>query len=182
MKKLAVMDLCFCSAAIALHIVLELFCTIRIGNDLKITLASLPFLILAFLCGPLEGMISGLVGTFLSQLLTFGITVTTPLWILPYALQGLVAGLLFRAFHRKITVRNIGISVFVSGFISVCFTWFASYIDGVVVFHYMTLEALAALIPIRLLVWVIISIIYTSVSFLLSKPLLRYCPAGLKKV
>ncbi|MBQ9030732.1 MAG: ECF transporter S component [Parasporobacterium sp.] len=180
MKRLAVLDLTMCAVSIALHIVLELFLTIRIGNDLKITLAALPFLVIAFLCGPLEGLISGIVGTFLSQLLTFGVTITTPFWVLPYAAQGLLAGLLFRAFRCRITVKTVGISVFVSGLLSVILTWFASYLDGVVFFKYMTLEVLIGLIPLRLLVWVIISVIYTAVILPVSMALLKSCPAGLK--
>ena len=164
MKKLAVLDISMCAVSVALHIILELFLTIRIGNDLKITLAALPFLIIAFLCGPLEGLLSGLVGTFLSQLLTFGITVTTPLWIIPYAVQALSAGLIFRAFRRKISIKTMGVSIFVSGFIAVVLTWIASYLDGVVIFKYMTVEVLAGLIPLRLLVWVVISVLYTAVT------------------
>ena len=165
MKKNAVLDMCLCAAGIALHIILELFCTIRIGNDLKITLAALPFLIIAFLCGPLEGFITGLLGTFLSQLLSYGITVTTPAWIIPYAVQGLTAGLIFKyGFKRKASIKSVSCCVFCSGLIGVILTWFASYLDGVIVFKYMIPEALIALIPVRLLVWVCVSVIYTAVS------------------
>ncbi|MCF0229245.1 MAG: ECF transporter S component [Parasporobacterium sp.] len=181
MKKTAVMDLCMCAAAAALHIVLELFCTIRIGNDLKITLAALPFIVIAFLCGPLEGFITGIVGTLLSQLLTYGITITTPFWIIPYAVQGLTAGLVFRGFKRKVTVLNMAVSVFSSGFASVVLMWIASYLDGVVFFKYWTPEILIALIPVRLLVWVIISAAYTGISIPLCRALLKSCPAGQKK-
>ena len=170
-KRLAAIDISLCAVSIALHIILELFLTIRIGNDLKISLAALPFLIIAFVCGPLEGLISGLVGTFLSQLLTFGITITTPFWVLPYAIQALTAGLIFRAFKRKITVRNIGVSVFLGGLAGVVVTWFASYFDGVVFFKYMTLEALIALIPIRLLVWLGLSIVYTAICYAVTRAL-----------
>ena len=105
MKKITVLDLCMCAAAIALHIILELFCTIRIGNDLKITLAALPIIVIALLCGPVEGLLTGCIGTFLSQLLTYGITISTPFWILPYTIQGLAAGLLFRAFKKDNTIQ-----------------------------------------------------------------------------
>lgn len=181
MKKWAVLDISLCAVSIALHIILELFLTIRIGNELKITLAALPFLVIAFICGPLEGFISGLVGTFLSQLLTFGITVTTPFWILPYAAQGLVAGLIFRAFKNRISIRSVGIGIFASGLVSVILTWIASYLDGVVFFKYMTLEVLIGLIPLRLLVWVILSVIYTAIVLPISKAVIKSCPAELKK-
>ena len=181
MKKLAVLDISMCAVSVALHIILELFLTIRIGNDLKITLAALPFLIITFLCGPLEGLISGLVGTFLSQLLTFGITVTTPLWMIPYAVQALAAGLIFRGLGRKITLKAMGISIFISGFIAVILTWIASYVDGVVIFKYMTPEVLVGLIPLRLLVWVIVSVVYTAVTYPITRAVIKSCPAELKK-
>ena len=180
MKKLTVLDLCLCAVMVALHIVLELFCAIRIGNDIKITFAALPFVIIGFLCGPIEGLVTGIVGSFLSQILTFGITITTPFWILPYALQGLAAGLFFKAFKYKTKLVPIGVSVFASGFIAVIFNWIASYMDGVVFFKYMTLEVLVALIPIRLAVWVGISIIFTAVAVPITKALLKSCPLGLK--
>ena len=170
-KRLAALDISLCAVSIALHIILEMFLTIRIGNDLKISLAALPFLIIALVCGPVEGLISGLVGTFLSQLLTFGITITTPFWILPYAIQALTAGLIFRGFKRKITVKSIGISVFLGGLAGVVVTWIASYLDGVVFFKYMTIEALVALIPIRLLVWLGLSVAYTAICYGVTKAL-----------
>lgn len=180
MKKMTVLDLCLCAVMVALHIVLELFCTIRIGNDIKVTFAALPFVIIGFLCGPIEGLITGAVGSFLSQVLSFGITITTPFWVLPFALQGLSAGLIFKAFKYKTKLVPIGVSVFASGFIAVIFNWIASYLDGVVFFKYMTLEVLVALIPIRLAVWVGLSIIFTAVSLPITKALLKSCPLGLK--
>ena len=100
-SKMTVLDLCLCAMMIALHIVLEVFGTIRIGNDLKITFSTLPFVLIGMLCGPVEGLVTGLVGTFLSQLITYGITITTPFWIIPGMLQGLAAGLIYIAFKRK---------------------------------------------------------------------------------
>ncbi len=180
MKKLTVLDLCLCAAMVALHIVLELFCTIRIGNDLKITFAALPFVVIGFLCGPIEGLITGAVGTFLSQIITYGITITTPFWIWPYMLQGLTAGLVFKAFKYKTKLVPIGVSVFASGLVAVIFNLIASYFDGVVFFKYMTIEALIALIPIRLAVYVALSIIFTAVLVPITKALLKSCPLGLK--
>ncbi|MBR3401124.1 MAG: ECF transporter S component [Parasporobacterium sp.] len=181
MKKWAVLDICLCAVSVALHIILELFLTIRIGNELKITLAALPFLVIAFICGPVEGFVTGLIGAFLSQLLTFGITVTTPFWILPYAMQGLVAGLIFKAFKNRISIRSVGIGIFASGFLSVILTWIASYLDGVVFFKYMTLEVLIGLIPIRLLVWAVLSVIYTAIVMPISRAVIKSCPAELKQ-
>ena len=61
-------------------------------NSIKITFESFPILLGALLFGPLDGLAVGFVGTLLYQLLRYGVSVTTPLWILPYMLAGLVTG------------------------------------------------------------------------------------------
>ena len=182
-KKMTVLSLCLCAVCIALHIILEVFASIRIGNDLKISFATLPFVIVALLCGPLEGFVTGLIGTFLSQLITYGITITTPFWIIPgdVALQGLAAGLIFLAFKRKTKLVPIAVTVFGAGLVLVIFNWIASYFDGVVFFKYWTIEVLIGLIPLRLLVWVGLSIVYTIVGFPITKALLKSCPGGFRQ-
>ena len=59
----------------------------------KITLDSLPILIGAALLGPLDGLAVGLIGSFLNQMITYGFSATTVLWILPAGLRGLLVGL-----------------------------------------------------------------------------------------
>ena len=78
MKKWAVLDICLCAVSVALHIILELFLTIRIGNELKITLAALPFLVIAFICGPVEGFITGLNDSLLDPALCHAGTCRRP--------------------------------------------------------------------------------------------------------
>ena len=66
--------------------------SIDLGN-IKFSFESLPVIIGALLFGPIDGLFIGGIGTFLYQFLRYGLTVTTPLWILPYVLCGLVVGL-----------------------------------------------------------------------------------------
>lgn len=61
-------------------------------GNLKITFEGFPVVIGALLFGPLDGLAIGGIGTLLYQVLRYGVTVTTPLWILPYALCGLLTG------------------------------------------------------------------------------------------
>ena len=44
------------------------------------------------LYGPVGGLLVGLLGAFMGQLLTYGVTATTILWILPQAARGLLVG------------------------------------------------------------------------------------------
>jgi len=75
----------------ALVVVLGYY-AIDLGNN-KITLESLPVLLGALLFGPVDGMLIGGVGNFIYQILKYGFSVTTVLWILPHVIQGLLVGL-----------------------------------------------------------------------------------------
>ena len=171
MKKMAVINLAICGVMIALHIVLELFLTVRIGNDFKITFATLPFIVVGLICGPVEGLATGLLGTLLSQLLTFGWTQSTPFWLIPGTLCGLLAGLVYKIFKRRTQFVPIMVSIVIAMFVFIAFNWIASYFDGVVIYKYMTMEVLLALIPMRILIGVILMIIYTAVCVPLCKAL-----------
>ena len=61
-------------------------------GNLKVTFETLPILLGALLFGPLDGAVIGFVGTGNYQLLRYGVSVTTLLWMLPYALCGFLAG------------------------------------------------------------------------------------------
>lgn len=61
-------------------------------TSLKITFESVPVLIGALLFGPVDGAMIGLIGTLIYQLLKYGVSATTVLWIAPYVLCGLIVG------------------------------------------------------------------------------------------
>ena len=87
----------FTTKQMALDSVLAAVCAVLgyFGPDfgnLKITFEGLPVLIAGLFFGPLDGAAVGGVGTLLYQLLRYGVTATTPLWILPYVLCGLLVG------------------------------------------------------------------------------------------
>ncbi len=89
-KQFTVKRLVFDAMFAAICVVLG-YVSIDLGN-IKITFESLPILLGALMLGPADGALIGLVGTFLSQLLKYGVSATTVLWMLPYILCGLVAG------------------------------------------------------------------------------------------
>ena len=181
-KKMTVLDICICAAMIALHIVLDLFLTIRIGELYKITLNTLPFIVVGMMCGPAEGELSGLVGCFLSQMLgPYGLMVTTPIWVIPGALSGLASGLIYKAFKRKTTLPAIAITVFLAELITTIYNWFGSYLGDVVILKDMKLEVLLGAIPIRLVNWALRCVVYTIVLIPLCKTLLKSCPAGIRQ-
>lgn len=68
------------------------YLSVDLGN-IKITFESVPILIAALMYGAADGFAVGALGTLIYQLLRYGLSITTPLWMLPYALCGLLVGL-----------------------------------------------------------------------------------------
>lgn len=54
----------------------------------KFTFEGLPIVLGAMLFGPVDGMLIAFVGILITQLLKYGITATTLLWILPHVVSG----------------------------------------------------------------------------------------------
>ena len=78
---------------IALYVLLG-FLKIPIGNMLRINLASFAVVVCAVTFSPIDGLIVGFLGEFLSQVLgPYGLTPTTALWAAPEAVRGLLLGL-----------------------------------------------------------------------------------------
>ena len=91
MKKLKTLQMTVDAMLAALCAVLG-YIALDLGN-IKITFEGIPVLIAAFFFGPVDGVIVGGLGTFVYQILRYGITATSFLWILPYVLYGLLMGL-----------------------------------------------------------------------------------------
>ena len=86
---------------IALYVLLG-FLKIPIGNILRINLASFAVVVCAMAFSPVDGLIVGFMGEFLSQILgPYGMTPTTALWALPEAVRGLLLGLFMLIFTQK---------------------------------------------------------------------------------
>ncbi len=80
--------------------------------SVKVTFESLPILMGALLFGPLDGFAVGGVGTLIYQLLRYGVSATTVLWMLPYMVCGLAVG--WYASRRKFDLtrmQTIGVVV-----------------------------------------------------------------------
>lgn len=84
----------------ALYVLLTLFLSIKAGN-LRISLASLPIIVCALLYGPQDACVCAALGEFMNQMLSYGFTVTTPLWLLPPMLRALIVGLAAAAALRQ---------------------------------------------------------------------------------
>ncbi len=69
----------------------------------KITFASLPVILASLMYGPLDAVIVALLGEFVAQISFsgYGLMPTTPLWMLPPAIRGLLVGLVAYLYRRK---------------------------------------------------------------------------------
>lgn len=101
---------------IALYVVMSLFVSIRLGN-MKITLDALPILVGALLFGPADGFLIGLFGAFFAQLLTYGLTPTTILWVMPAAVRGLMVGFVAAKKHGVLSRRELLVLIVASSIV-----------------------------------------------------------------
>ena len=127
--------LCLDSMMAALYFILT-YVSIRIG-EYHITFASLMVILSSLLFGlPDSLMIAGL-GEFLNQTLSYGITITTPLWILPPLFRALIISLVSMHFRKKKDrLQNHKILYFttivLAGLITSAFNTLATYLDGII--------------------------------------------------
>ncbi len=125
---------------IALYVVLG-FWKIPIGNILRISLASFAVVVCAVAFSPLDGLVVGFMGEFLSQVLgPYGLTPTTALWALPEGVRGLLLGCIMLLFIRKnFTASRLLkskviffylLACIMTGIIASLFNTFALYVDS----------------------------------------------------
>ena len=91
----------FNAVFIAIYVVLRYF-NIPVGDAFRFTLAPFAVILCALLYGPVDGLVVGLLGEFLSQVLgPYGLTATTLLWCVGETVRGFTLGLCSMLFLRK---------------------------------------------------------------------------------
>ncbi|MBR2583176.1 MAG: folate family ECF transporter S component [Oscillospiraceae bacterium] len=141
----------------AMFVVLSLFSISLPG--MKITLDSLPILVAAALLGPLDGLIVGLIGSFLNQMITYGFTATTLLWILPAGLRGLLVGLYAKRHNFDMTLRQTVFITIVTALLVTALNTFFMYVDSWV-YSYSYAAALPTLV-LRILAGIITAVLFS---------------------
>lgn len=143
MKKnsnLSTANLCLSGVMAALYFVLDYFATginlALFGNNIKISLNGLPIIITAIIAGPYFAAATGFVGAFLNQMIHYGFTATTLLWVLPAAVRGLTVGFLFIAFKRSLKPHLIIIETVISSLAVTVLNTIAMYTDSKINHYY----------------------------------------------
>jgi ECF transporter S component (folate family) len=156
----------FDAMLVALNFILSLI-AISLSN-MKISLAALPILTGAMLFGPWDGLTIGLLGSFLNQLLAYGITPTTPVWVLPYAVSGLAVGLYAKAKGFSLSFRQTIFITILSALVVTALNTLAMYVDSKLYGYYSVPYVFGAL------TFRVLSGVITSIAFsILLPPLLK---------
>ena len=168
MKKFTTKQLVLISVLAAIFVVLAY---VSVGtNDFKVSIESLAVVIGSVILGPVGGFFVGLVGEFIYQLTYYGLDITTPLWLLPYALEGLFIGLMVKKEFENISKKRLIIVVVIN---EVLLTAMVTVVNGVsaVIQGWGSWPTIIAGIPLRLAIMVVRIIIYIIVLPLLYKSL-----------
>ena len=139
--------------------------SIDLGN-IKITLESVPIILSGLLFGPVEGMIVGFLGTFTYQLLRYGLSVTTLLWILPYVICGLISGQYSKSNGYNINRKQMIFIVIIVEIVVTSLNTFVMYIDSKL-FGYYSCAYIFGSVLFRYISCILKSVIFANVLPLL---------------
>lgn len=129
--------------------------------SIKVTFESLPILIAALLFGYIDGAAVGAIGTLIYQLIRYGFTATTFLWMFPYIICGLIVGIYAKKKSFKLTPVRLGAVVVISELIVTLLNTIVIYIDSKVYgWYYPTL--ITGSLVIRLVICVVKAIAYSA--------------------
>ena len=112
------------AAMVALYFALSMM-AVPIGG-FKLTFEHLPIILCAVLFGPVDALIVGALGEFINQMLTFGFTPTTILWMAPAMIRGLSMGL-----GAKLAPKHLGLNALLEKKVPVIF-WTVCVVVGLV--------------------------------------------------
>ena len=120
-------------------------------NAVKVTFESFPIYIAGFLLGPECGLAVGTLGTFIYQMLMYGFSATTALWILPYSRLGLVCGLYARKHNYDLSAKQYFVMTMLCEFMVTILNTGTIYIDSHI-YGYYTPALIIGALGLRLLI------------------------------
>ena len=139
----------------------------------KITFETLPVIIAGLIYGPLSAVIVGGIGTFLYQILRYGFTVTTVLWMLPCMAAGLIAGICAKRSGYYNSKKQLAIITVVCEFAAFIFNTIAIYADAKI-FGYFQPGLISGAILVRFLIVLAKSVIYSIIMLPILTAVAKY--------
>ena len=155
---------------VALHVVLCQIATIPIGNSLSITVSGITETVAGLMFGPLSGGLVGLLGSLLNQIIKYGFSVTTVLWIIPAGLKGLLCGWYAKAHGYEFKPWQIYWVLLVTAVVVTSVNTTVMVVDATV-FGYNTKATVLAQMGIRYLNGALTSVAYMLICIPLLKNL-----------
>lgn len=128
----------------------------------KLSFASFPIIVVSLLFGCVDGMAVGGVGEFIHQLLTYGLTPTTVLWVLPALVRGLIVGLYAQRHGFALSLKQTAVIVLVSSLVVTALNTMVWYADAAIVGY--PIEFTFASIVLRFVNSIVTAAILTAVS------------------
>lgn len=105
-------------------------------NIIKASFESLPVLVSALLFGPVNGMLVGALGSFAYQLLRYGVSATTVLWMLPCIASGFIVGLGAKMAKFSLSRMQTIVLVVVSELVFMALNTFTIFVDSKIYGYY----------------------------------------------
>ena len=170
MKKESIKKICLSAVMAALYVGLD-FLAVSVsapfGGSMKLSVSGLPVIIISAFFGPIWGALTGFVGAFLGQLITYGLAPTTLLWVLPAVARGIVFGLLFKAFKQSLKSHILCVKTIISALVVTAINTIVLWLDRLI-YSYP-----AAVLGIALINRVIAAVITSVVFALILPPILK---------
>jgi len=129
MKNSIVKRMTICGLLASVAIVLD-YISFKNNFD-KITLYPIAIILASLLFNIKYGLLTGIVAGFISQVICYGISPTTILWMIPYVLWGILPVCFVRLFKIKDN-RDLILPLLISAFIITSVNTGISYLDGLV--------------------------------------------------
>lgn len=111
------------------------YVSLDLGN-IKLSFESLPIAIGAMLFGPLDGFAVAGVGTFIYQILRYGFSATTFLWILPYCVYGIIVGAYAKRHNFRLSLKELIPIIVISEIVVTLLNTGVMYIDSKIYGYY----------------------------------------------
>lgn len=161
----------------ALYIVFGSYLTIRLPFA-ELSLASLPILLCGFAFGPVDALVVSVCGAFVEQVL-YGLSLTSPIWMLPAILQGIYAGFVLYALRKNPKPLYIAIAAVIGELLLTAANTAALYLDAQIWGY--SVKALYLLLPTRLATATIRMVITVPLVVVLCPRLRKICGIKFKE-
>lgn len=177
-KRNYLKSLCVCSVLAALFVAFELIAMntgfLLFGNNYQIPISCFPLILASVMFGPLFGTATGLVGAFLSQIIAYGFSWNSLLWMVPTVIYSLSVSLLDLAFKKSnkpyILSIEFAISSILLSILNTLVSFLCNYISN------LSNALLKVFLPFKLVMAVIFAVIFA----LIVPPIIKKLKSVLK--